>query len=334
MVKQGASSLEALGAGLPIQATDQASRVKQVKRFLQSKYTDCELLFFPFITALLAGIAQTRTALVLVIDGTDFGKHCGALMVSVVVGKRALPLVWLVKAGNKGHFSTADHLGLVQQLKALLPACKKIVLLGDGEFDSWDLQAYALSQGWSYVLRTAKNTVIEDAKGDSYVVGELCADTKTGYLLVENCRIGKHRKGGVNVLVWHKKGEKAPIYLLSNLEWAKDIMNYYRRRWGIETLFGDLKSRGFHIHQTRLKKPEMLSNLLILVAIAFCLCFIIGLAEPLLKTISPKIFRQDRLASYSIFHIGKKLLDFCITNNTCFYVQFCKTLKHYFCVRF
>ncbi len=291
---------------------------------MQSKYTDCELLFFSFITALLAGIAQKRTGLVLVIDGTDLGKHCGALMISVVVDKRALPLVWLVKEGNKGHFSAAAHVCLVQPLKSLLPACKKLILLGGCEFDSWDLQAYALSQGWSYVFRTAKNTVIEDSQCDSYAVGELCADSKTGYLLVENFRIGRRRKGRVNVLEWHKKGEKAPIYLLSNFEWAKNIITYYRRRWGIKTLFGDLKSRGFPLHKTRVKKPEMLCNLLILVAIAFCLCFIVGLAEALLKDISPKILRQDRLESYSIFHIGKKLLEFCIQKIAVFISNFAK----------
>jgi hypothetical protein len=83
----------------------------------------------------------------------------------------------------------------------------------------------------------------------------------------------------------------------------------------------------------------MLDNLLILVAIAFCLCFIMGFAKPLFRDIlpmggNPQIFRKDRLKNYSIFHIGKKILDFCVKNNTCFYTQFCKTLKHYFCVRF
>ncbi|WP_143090939.1 hypothetical protein [Thermoflexibacter ruber] len=66
-------------------------------------------------------------------------------MLSVILGKRAL--VWLVKQGNKGHFSVSDHLCLLKQVKTLLPACQKIVLLGDGEFDSWDLQKYAGKQG-------------------------------------------------------------------------------------------------------------------------------------------------------------------------------------------
>lgn len=78
LVKKGASGLESIGEGLPAN-TAQQSRLKQVKRFLQSKYTDCKLLFFPFITTLLAGIARSKY-LVLLIDGTDLGESCGVFM--------------------------------------------------------------------------------------------------------------------------------------------------------------------------------------------------------------------------------------------------------------
>lgn len=255
-------------------------------------------------------------------------------MLSVAWGKRALPLLWLVRQGNKGHFSVDDHLSLLQQVRDLLPDCKELILLGDGEFDSCELQEYARRQAWQYVLRTAKNTLIEDRKSDSYPVGELYVDARTQYIFLEDCAIGKQRYGCVNVLAWHQKGYKDPIYLLSSLQWAKDIMDYYKQRWGIETLFGDLKSRGFNIHKTRIKNPEMLHNLLILVAIAFCLCLIMGQARSLLKDKIPKICRKDRLKSYSILTLGRKIIAFCTQNNICFYQQFCKTLKDYFCVRF
>ncbi|GAB4193954.1 MAG: hypothetical protein OHK0057_13550 [Thermoflexibacter sp.] len=65
--------------------------------------------------------------------------------------------------------------------------------MGDGEFDSWDLQEYVGKQGRLYVLRTPKNTLIEEAKCDRYAIGELYVDTKIGHLFVENCGIGKQR---------------------------------------------------------------------------------------------------------------------------------------------
>ena len=43
----------------------------------------------------------------------------------------------------------------------------------------------------------------------------------------------------------------------------------YRLRWGIEILFGALKSRGLNLEDTRLQDTERVSRLLALLAIAF-----------------------------------------------------------------
>ncbi len=43
---------------------------------------------------------------------------------------------------------------------ALLPDDASVVLLGDGEFDSIELQTFVATVGWEYVCRTAKNTQV------------------------------------------------------------------------------------------------------------------------------------------------------------------------------
>jgi hypothetical protein len=50
---------------------------------------------------------------VLVIDGSAVGRGCVALMVHVVYQGRALPVVWSVREGQKGHFPEAMHIALV-----------------------------------------------------------------------------------------------------------------------------------------------------------------------------------------------------------------------------
>ena len=125
------------------------------------------------------------------------------------------------------------------------------------------------------------------------------------YLWLEECLFTKDKYGLVTCIIWHKPKHKAPIYLVSNLEYAKDIMDYYEQRWMIETLFADLKSRGFNIHKTRIKSPSMLHNLLIMVAIAFYLCIVIGLAKQEIIALIPKIVRKDRIHHYSTFKMGK-----------------------------
>jgi hypothetical protein len=48
-----------------------------------------------------------------------------------------------------------------------------------------------------------------------------------------------------------------------------DLLADYRLRWGIESLFGALKSRGFDLESTQLRSGERLERLLGLLALAF-----------------------------------------------------------------
>ncbi len=47
----------------------------------------------------------------------------------------------------------------------------------------------------------------------------------------------------------------------------QNILNAYRRRWSIECLFGDTKTRGLNLEDTRLQIAEKLNLLLAIVAI-------------------------------------------------------------------
>jgi hypothetical protein len=97
-----------------------------------------EVYFVPYAEILLRHLALQT--LVMIIDGSVVGRGCVALMLHVVYKGRALPLVWQVRKGNKGHFPEDMHLALVAQLHDLLPPGAQVVLLGDGECDGTRLQ--------------------------------------------------------------------------------------------------------------------------------------------------------------------------------------------------
>ena len=90
--------------------------------------------------ALIEALTRTNTPLLLVFDGSAVGRGCATLMASVIYGKRALPVAWIVKKGTKGSFSADDHLFLLDQVRALVPLDVEVIFLGDGEFDSVELQ--------------------------------------------------------------------------------------------------------------------------------------------------------------------------------------------------
>ncbi len=61
-----------------------------------------------------------------------------------------------------------------------------------------------------------------------------------------------------------KKGEW--LIIASNRE-SKKALRRYRKRWAIECLFGNTKTRGFNIEDTRITNPDKLDLWLAIIAL-------------------------------------------------------------------
>ena len=75
-------------------------------------------------------------------DGSEVARGCLAVVtlaparsagVSVLYGRRALPIAWVVVQGSKGHFPADTHIRLLRQVTALLPPDTPVTFLGDGD---------------------------------------------------------------------------------------------------------------------------------------------------------------------------------------------------------
>ncbi|EAY28487.1 hypothetical protein M23134_04334 [Microscilla marina ATCC 23134] len=93
-----------------------------------------------------------------------------------------------------------------------------------------------------------------------------------------------------------------------------------------------MKSRGFNLHKVRVKNPEMLDNLLIIVALAFLLVFALGVNQKHIKI--SRIVRKDRIHQYSIFQIGYKIANYISENQEDVFYKLENIFKPFFCVRF
>jgi hypothetical protein len=119
---------------------------------------------------------------------------------------------------------------LVAQAQSLLPPGRQIIFLGDGEFDSPGLLASVQEAGWHFVCRTAKNVRLAEADwpDETFCLSDLMFTTQG---------LGPGLVGAV----W-ETGLKEPLLLVSSLDFLDDARAWYRRRFGIETLFSDQKS--------------------------------------------------------------------------------------------
>lgn len=303
MVRSGKSQLKPMAKKAPDHSKVE-SRIKRFSRCLQNDGIDAETYFIPFVEALLVGLANCGP-LVLAIDGSEVGRNCLALVISVIYQKRALPLVWVVVQGNKGHFPEETHCQLVQALKPLLPEGSDVVFLGDGEFDGNQLQAEIAANGWEYVCRTAKNRLIDD-DGDQFALDEIHLQPGD-CLSLPDVNVTQDEYGPVLVVAWWRQDSQEPIYLVSNMELAEEACDWYGKRFRIETFFSDQKSRGFHLHESHISDPERMSRLLIAACLAYIWVIYLGVIAKRDQWVAI-IHRTDR-CDLSLFQLGLDLLE-------------------------
>jgi Transposase DDE domain len=75
---------------------------------------------------------------------------------------------------------------------------------------------------------------------------------------------------------YRQKGPKEPWYILSNLPTLRQALAVYRCRWGIEQLFKDCKSGGYHLEDTKVNDTRFLT-LVLLMAMAYAWSTLNGL---------------------------------------------------------
>jgi hypothetical protein len=291
--------------------TKPESRVKRFARWVDNATITAEVYFVPYAEVLLRHLALQT--LVVSMDGSVVGRGCVALMLHVVYKGRALPLVWQVRKGKKGHCPEDMHIALVEHLHDLIPPGARVVLLGDGEFDGTQFQKTIQDYCWSYVVRTGSHITVE-WDGEHFRCETVAACSKPGTLVaLRDVPVTEEAYGPLMLLCCWAKGYKAPLYLLTNMDSADEACRLYAKRFCIETFFADQKSRGFHLHQSHLAEPTRLTRLLMAACLAYIWIIYLGALCEQDGWVSI-IHRSDR-CDLSLFQLGLRLLAYLLSED-------------------
>ena len=101
---------------------------------------------------------------------------------------------------------------------------------------------------------------------------------------------------------------------------AEDAIDYYKKRFRIETFFSDQKSRGFNIQKSHLTDPQRLSRLLIAACLAYI--WIIYLGSLCDKEGWREIIHRKKRCDLSLFQLGLRLLEHFLNEELPIPVQF------------
>lgn len=153
--------------------------------------------------------------------------------------------------------------GLLDTVAAWLPELARVRLLGDRFYGTPALIGHCQSLGWDYRLRLKGNLRLWLDGADAGPVGQLAQNMPylTGVELTA-------RGVRTNVGFIQDPGHEEPwIIAMSEAPGYLTTLDY-ARRWGIEPMFSDFKTRGFGLEDSQIRYPDRLAKLILVMALA------------------------------------------------------------------
>jgi hypothetical protein len=241
---------------------------------------------------------------------------------------RAVPLIWQTwPADRPGQHWDRAIPRLCATVAELLPAGVEPVLLVDRGLGSAALARTAGALGWHYLFRVQRRTRVRLPDGTVRELGRLVQAAPPGETpaarrrreqagCIDGAAVGaaRSKRGPTWVSDWDQAlpinvvalanpdDPDDPWLLITDLPASPARCREYRRRTQEEELFRDLKSFGWQWHTSRLRLPDRVDRLLLVLALATL--WIDALAQHVLRHHLRPLLEDRSRPCYSYFQLG------------------------------
>lgn len=318
-------------------AAQDRSKLRRVQRLLANRRFDLARAQRRVLALVLA---RRRGRLDVLVDATTTGasaQQAGTVTLCLALAwhGRAIPLLWRTWVADAPGQDWMGALRALTQtlheaLEALAPTGggREVVLLADRGLSGSTLARLAQEHGWHYLLRVTRQTRVRTADGRVQSVCAWAPRPGTRVCLSQVHLYAPRRKvrpgaGGWAriwdealtaqvVAVWRARDQEAWL-LVTDLPASLARCAEYRRRTWEEELFRDLKGLGWHWEQSRLRQPERVARLLLVLALATL--WMLGLGQRVLRRGRRRQLEDRRRRCYSLFQLGLRWLRRCLAND-------------------
>lgn len=266
----------------------------------------------------------------LLLDATTTGAtahQAGSVTLCVAMGwrGRAVPLVWRTFTANaKGQDWKTAIRHMLGMVKAVLPVDTQVVLMADRGLSGGPLARLARAMGWDYVLRVQRRTRVRQEDGRITTIGELVPGPGTQCCLSQVRVWAPRRKGdhwisfwteamAVNVVAVWRESDAEPWLLVTSLPARPSRCADYRRRTWQEELFRDLKSFGWNWQRSRVRQPERVERLLLVLSLATL--WVLALSQRVIRNGQRYLLEDRARRCYSWFQLGIKWFSYRLAND-------------------
>jgi hypothetical protein len=340
VVHAESAQLSRASAATPGEAQDR-SKQRRAQRLVANERLDVEAAQRPVPEWTLQG---RRGRVDLLLDATTTGAtahQAGTVTLYLALRwhGRAVPLVWQSWAADQPgqHWDQAIS-RLCAAVAAALPPEAEPVLLVDRGLGNAGLARTARALGWHFLFRVQRRTRVRLPDGTVRELGSLVEPRRPGE--TDQARRQRERRGCIDGAAvgparckpgrtWLMDWDKAmatnsvalanpddpddPWLLLTDLPAAPARCREYRRRTQEEELFRDLKSYGWQWQDSRLRLPDRVDRLLLVLALATL--WIDALAQHVLRRHLQPLLQDRSRPCYSYFQLGLRWLRRCLATD-------------------
>jgi Transposase DDE domain len=251
-----------------------ASNYRRLQRFFQHVHLEADA-----VAHIVVRMLNLNGPWLLALDRTNWklgSRDVNILMLALVTRRFRVPLLWML-LDHPGNSNTDQRITLMRRYLALFEASSIKLLLADREFIGADWMDFLHENNISFAIRVKVDMCIEGQDGHVRSFKTLLRRKRARRrAVILHASLQGETKGSHAELSFAAK-----LFLISKQlkdgEWLIIATNYadpyvalnaYRKRWGVECLFSDTKTRGLNLEDTHLTCPQKLSSLLVIITLA------------------------------------------------------------------
>lgn len=249
-------------------AAQPASKYRRLQRFFQFVRLDQDVA-----ARLVVHMLNLERPKFLALDRTNWklgSRDINILVLAIVTRRFRVPLLFCLLP-HQGNSDTGQRIALMRRYLALFPATSIRCLLADREFIGAEWMDFLNENNIPFAIRLKIDMTVTLDNGHAWSLETLLQRTRArqGKRICQariNGTAGSTREPVQIAAKRLKDGEW--LIVATNRSDAKQALNDYRKRWGIECMFGDAKTRGLNLEDTHITNPEKLASLLVIVMLA------------------------------------------------------------------
>lgn len=249
----------------------------------------------------------------------------------------AIPIYWMMLDNKGGNSNSEQRIALVEWFITSFKHLEIINIYADREFPSVKFITWLLKNNINFIFRS-KGSINASAGDKKVSLSKLYHGLANA---IHNSKIERKisRIFGNRLYISARINNASEFMFLVSNQHHDDPFTLYARRWNIETMFGNFKTKSFDLESTHITQYHRLSALFMILAITYCFSCKMGYIANKIKPIKQKklkdqngniVFRPE----FTIFKYGFYLLKNFFNNFLSYSAVVAKQLYKILCYHF